>query len=53
MNWISVKDRLPELGIKVIVTDGINYDISWIIAYPETHCLPDSLNRLCNGNPTH
>ena len=51
--WISVKDGLPELGIRVLVTDGTNYDISWMIAYPETHCLPNSLERICRGEPTH
>ncbi len=31
MNWISVKDRLPEVGESVIVTDGNSdwYQISW------------------------
>ena len=27
--WISVKDRLPERGVEVLVTDGIHYMVTW------------------------
>lgn len=27
--WISVKDRLPECGVNVLVTDGIHQMVTW------------------------
>lgn len=27
--WISVKNRLPERGVEVLVTDGIHYMVTW------------------------
>jgi len=27
--WISVKDRLPEDGVEVLITDGENIDVSF------------------------
>ena len=29
MEWISIKDRLPERGVEVLVTDGIHYMVTW------------------------
>jgi hypothetical protein len=52
MEWISVKDRLPEIGETVIVHGGIAYRIEdeWIsqtgfangrpIMWPVTHWMP-------------
>lgn len=27
--WISVKDRLPEMGMDVLVTDGLHTMVTW------------------------
>ena len=29
MEWISVKDRLPERGTEVLVTDGLHTMVTW------------------------
>lgn len=37
MNWISVKDRLPELEVAVLVYDGSNVDIAWPTGFRERY----------------
>lgn len=36
--WISVKDRVPESGVNVLVTDGIHMMVTWC-EYIDNECL--------------
>ena len=36
--WISVKDRVPEAGVHVLVTDGIHMMVTWC-EYVDNQCL--------------
>jgi hypothetical protein len=47
MEWISVKERLPEFGVKVLVTDGEDIDLA--VHYRGTKRHPDwcSCTRSC------
>jgi len=36
--WISVKERVPEAGVHVLITDGINMMVTWC-EYIDNQCL--------------